>query len=258
MEKKNTGLIFVIVILALVVGLLGGYIIDNKLIDKQPNQTENNDNKNNGKDDNHRGQVDEPVEKEYSLADAEKLMNDYKFSLDESESSYITELTNTEMLKLIIFKTNTSKKVKCEQIKNELFNSLNQNLATAYFDQCQYDETNKGDRIIYSKNEILKTKNDLFGTSKTLDFISFDVDLTKYFYSKSLNGFVPLDFPSGYGAVFNAKCGLKSAKLVNTDLEIIAYNTTWTNDDEPTTKTYKYTFKQENNNYYLTDITEVK
>ena len=47
MEKKNTGLIVIIVVMALIIGALGGYIVSNKLINKEPNQSENNDNNNN-------------------------------------------------------------------------------------------------------------------------------------------------------------------------------------------------------------------
>ncbi len=47
MEKKNIGLIVVIVVMALIIGALGGYIVSNRLINKEPNQSENNDNNNN-------------------------------------------------------------------------------------------------------------------------------------------------------------------------------------------------------------------
>lgn len=47
MEKKNTGLIVIIVVMALIIGALGGYIVSNRLINKEPNQSENNDNNNN-------------------------------------------------------------------------------------------------------------------------------------------------------------------------------------------------------------------
>ena len=47
MEKKNTGLIVIIVVMALIIGALGGYIVSNKLINKEPNQSENNDNNSN-------------------------------------------------------------------------------------------------------------------------------------------------------------------------------------------------------------------
>ena len=34
MEKKNTGLIVIIVVMALIIGALGGYIVSNRLINK--------------------------------------------------------------------------------------------------------------------------------------------------------------------------------------------------------------------------------
>lgn len=47
MEKKNTGLIVIIVVMALIIGALGGYIVANRLINKEPIQSENDDNNNN-------------------------------------------------------------------------------------------------------------------------------------------------------------------------------------------------------------------
>ena len=49
MEKKNTGLIIVIVVLALIVGLLGGYLIIDKLKNKDIDTNEGTGSNNNSK-----------------------------------------------------------------------------------------------------------------------------------------------------------------------------------------------------------------
>lgn len=252
MEKKNTGLIFVIVILALVVGLLGGYIIANKLIDKQPNQTENNDNKNNGKDDNQSGQVDEPAEKEYSLADAEKLMNKYK--LITCGGSYATDLNNETMATLAIKNTSVSEKVTCESLKND-------DLDKYYFlgevgilyENCLFTNDN---RDFYKYDAVLNSYKKLFGSSKSLNKESFDSSETAshYFYSKSKDGFVDLVIPAGFDCG-GAESSVKYAKTIGEVLEIVA---DVKSDVNSSIETYKYTFKQEDNNYYLADITLVE
>lgn len=54
MEKKNTGVIVNVVVLALLLGLLGGYIITDKFVnkDKETSQGEQNNNNNNGNENN--------------------------------------------------------------------------------------------------------------------------------------------------------------------------------------------------------------
>lgn len=256
MEKKNTGLIVIIIILALLVGLLGGYVINDKLIEKEPAQTENNDNKNSDdknteKDNNQDGQVDEPVEKEFDLDDAEKLMT--KYMLDTCGKAYVTNLSNGIMATLAIKNTSVSEKVTCESLKNDDLDKYNfRGTVGILYDQCLI--TNN--RNFYKYDNVLSTYKKLFGSSKSLNKESFDSSETviHYFYSKSKDGFVELEIPAGFSCG-GAESSVKSAKTIGKVLEIVADVKV---SESSSTGTYKYTFKQEDNNYYLVDITLVE
>lgn len=88
MEKKNTVLIVIIVIMSLVIGLLGGYFISGKFTNKnnEPEQTDNKTNDNTN--------TEKPEEKEF------KLKNKYSINSDELGKLRMTVefISNNEVL----------------------------------------------------------------------------------------------------------------------------------------------------------------
>ena len=67
MDKKKTGLIILVVVLLFVIGLLGGYIISEKLVDTNIEQSGNNNNNNNNEESN--------------MTAYEKFVSEYKKSM---------------------------------------------------------------------------------------------------------------------------------------------------------------------------------
>ena len=234
MEKKNTGLIFVIVILTLVVGLLGGYIIANKLIDKQPNQTENNDNK----------------ASDISITEAEKIMNKYMINL--YGEYYIDSLENNMPETIAIKNTLPNGKINCEELKKEDTRLFTDDEIGSIFTNCTLDEFE-----IYSYDDVYDSYEKMFGVSKSIDKQSFKSSefVDYYYYYKQKDSYVKIPLPIGLGC-YNGTVGIKDVEVTKDNLTITAYN--FKVCENNVVSTYKYIFKIKNNNYYLIEITEVK
>ena len=259
MEKKNTGLIFVIVILALVVGLLGGYIMANKLIDKQPEQSENNNNKtNDDKNIENNNNQDNKVEKEYNLADAKKLMNKYKgISRD-----YITNMSDEEKLVVEIYNTTVSEVKYCgdDALTSVVQGNTNAPGCRVVGSQSIWDYTVKFS--VYRYSELLKTAKQLFGSDESISknisidnptFIRFVNGIDSYIYDVDGARIIDDSNKTHFSTITSAKIVDGTLKIhVNSIANYKITYETYENDE------YEYSFKESNNEYYLAEITKIK
>ncbi len=237
MEKKNTGLIVIIVVMALIIGALGGYIVSNRLINKEPNQSENND-----------------KTTEISITEAETIMSKYKFSHEYAHTSsqgdyYISSLDNeNEMNLLAIQWTNKILITNCDDVKEDEF---------AYF-TCDYKEYPR-DVYLYKYDDVLSKKKELFGDSVILNRDTIHhVGLSyNYPYISKLDGYVNASCMCGETpATYNSTI-VKAFKddlrlIIELNLDVNYY------DNETDNHYYQYVFKNANNRYYLTEINEIK
>lgn len=251
MEKKNTGIIVLIVVLALALGLLGGYVISDKIINKDNKelQNEQNNNPNNSENNN----------EEYSLTAAKELMDKYIIS----NVGYITKLAEEDKNVISINNSKNGTIIKCKDIDNGSLKNITGDFADykdLLYEQCKLDEEGNDAKNLYAYDEILSKKKELFGDNSTLNKESFEYGIRIYYYSTDKNGFVDsLLIPSGYDGPISEADEVISAKIINNNLEIVASNKIQNidNPDKYDVNTYKYIFKQENNHYYLSSITEV-
>lgn len=244
MEKKNTSLLVLVILLSLTIGLLGGYVISDKLVEMEDEQTEKDDKPNKDNEEN--------VIKEYSIDAAEELMSNYMFTL--CGSSYISELNNNLMSTLAIMGTNSTEKISCEDLKKDGLDTFNYGGVTGIlYQQCLIEDMG---RDVYKYNEVLSTYKKLFGLSNNLSKDSFDDEnafASFYYYSNSKQGFVQLEVPAGGDCEPLSTVGITSANIVNDNLEIVAYNKV----KDVSVANYKYVFKKESGNYYLAEIIEI-
>lgn len=244
MEKKNTTLIVILVIFALIIGLLGGYIIGKQIEnknDKNSSTTNNTDNK------------DSDVSKEYSLTEAEKLMD--KYSYDTCGKTYITDLNGSRSLSLAIDNTKSSEKVSCDSLGLDKY--VYGGITGSLYDQCTLTEDLNNYNNLYKYDDVLATYKSLYGSSKKLEKKSFDAGTTHYYYYSAKDAFVNLNIPTGYACPpVDSEASVLSAKTISNTLEIVAANLHYAIETEKSEE-YKYTFKKENGNYYLADITKI-
>lgn len=118
MEKKNTALVVLVVILSLLVGTLGGYLISDKLVN---NKNNNQINKPNDQDQN------QDVTPEPSMSAYEKFVLEYKKSMKESIDTNTSE--NAEIFSWV---PDNSKQIKNITLKKDGTATINYYASSSY------------------------------------------------------------------------------------------------------------------------------
>ena len=249
MKLKDSIILILSVIIAIIVGVLIGV----KLTEgKNDNPITNNENTNNG---------NLEIEKDFSLVEAEKLMTKYHGV----RTGYIQKLTEDEKL-AVVFRyagSMSSKEVDCTDeslkeiiVQNELEKGKCVIKPNRVYGFLSDNYTNR--LSIYSYNEVLKMKQELFGKNETLEKKDYEEELFIKYIPKMDSFF----WTSKEGQSISNNIKITSAKLVNEQLrvyvnldEVLDY---WSSDEIVRTESnYEYIFKQEDNNYYLVDINQL-
>lgn len=242
MENKNStnvGIIVLVFILAIVLGLLGGYLIFNHIGNKEEGPGVNN-----------QGQTGNNESVNYSLDDAKKLMSKYVTSLhgnDVCGEYYISDLLD-------------------ENAKNYL--ALSQINTTEYL-TC--DEALKGDtdgnRIdcgslwkpeVYRYQDVLNRKKELFGDNSTLSKQTINGSYSSYYeYFKDENAFVYTGTLGG-GSCGEYEYSVYDYKVDNNILYIYTLGRFDIDSSDVEEIRHKYTFKKQDSGYYMTAVEEIK
>lgn len=237
MKIKDSIILIVVFVVAIFLGVfIGVKVTDNKSDTNKSNQTENNDNKTT----------------ELSTAEAERIMSKYTF--DVCGKSYITDLSDQATATVALKNTLSDGTFTGTDLKNEGLDEYIFRGTKGILYNSNADELSS----FYNYSNVSSTYKTLFGDSKSLSKNSFDSSelAYHYYYSSSNDLFIRLVIPTGYVCNGDNKSGVRSAKVINNNLEIIAYNIDAS--EKNTVTDYKYVFKKANNNYYLTEITEIK
>lgn len=238
MENKNSVnilLVVLIVLLATALGILGGYIIFNNI----GNQNEEPEVNNGGQNGNN-----EP--ENFTLDDARNLMNKYKSShYLEDGDYYFYDIDNDFAKNIFSFsKLNGSKELSCGDIfGNGYENSDDFGIAAC---GSQFE-----DPVVYSYDEVLEKKKNLFGSSSTLKKESIDDKCLYYTYVESINSFVFIGSFCGGDTSSYSKLIVDDFKIDNSTLKI--YSTKYVYEETKLEKTIKsiHYFKKEKDNWYL-------
>lgn len=255
MENKtsvNIRLIILIILLVTALGILGGYLIYDKIIGKDNDIEKNN-------------------QDNYDMVEAEKLISNYLVKTAYG-NDYITELDDESKTILAIERTSSSN-YSCKQLYGEssYVESDNAYFVTNY-KNIEFFCTNKNDTWSFSSqfykyDDVLATKKILFGPESVLNKNTFDSSmLAFYHYNAKFDVYV-----STYAAIGSAdgpipmvKNIFNYAKIVGDTLKIEItnikaypdYNNEYTVKDI-IVETREYIFKHEDNNYYLYEIKEL-
>lgn len=250
MEKKNTGIIVLIVVLALLLGLLGGYIITDKLI--KENDTMNNDNPNKNEDQNNNTTVT------FTMDDAKKLMESYKVEKEIFRGSYyIFEINGSNYKYNDIFSLAIPHvKFTVVNIEDSWVQKMSDSIGLEVVRFDGYLETGKAK--IYKHSDLENYLKTLFGPNYSLKKTNFYGDVN-YYYSPVHDGFVGVIFPAGGDPGHTVKGTVLSVSQSDNDVHIIADRTfTRCEETEPyETWKYEYVFKKSNNSYYLSEIKDL-
>lgn len=138
MEKKNTALVVLVVILSLLVGTLGGYLISDKLVN---NKNNNQINKPNDQDQN------QDVTPEPSMSAYEKFVLEYKKSMKESIDTNTSE--NAEIFSWV---PDNSKQIKNITLKKD-------GTATINYYSSSYKEKYPNGQVLNGKYIILDVES---------------------------------------------------------------------------------------------------
>ena len=247
MKLKDSIILIVVVIIAIALGVFVGIKVTERKTDNnnnnQPTQSEMDDKSNDDKS---------------GLEDAIALMNNYKRGISGSYDSYITDLSHESIFPILINATKPNGIAKSEILKKDGFADTGYG-RQVILDGYIYDESiNNLHDNIYDYDVMQNNLKRLFGSTKTLRKETFVVDSYDYFYSKSLNAYIGVFGQRGSAMNYIYKGEVTSKSIEENNLVITADIKKYDSDTLIETKSYKYTFKSENNNYYLADISEVK
>lgn len=138
MEKKNTALVVLVVILSLLVGTLGGYLISDKLVN---NKNNNQINKPNDQDQN------QDVTPEPSMSAYEKFVLEYKKSMKES-----IDTNTSENVEIFSWVPDNSKQIKNITLKKDGTATIN------YYASSSYNKKYPNGQVLDGKYIILDVK----------------------------------------------------------------------------------------------------
>lgn len=259
MKLKDSLIIILAVVIAIVVGVFVGVRLTE---DKNENPANNNGTTNNDSTNNNEQQT----EKDFSLVEAEKLMNKYSYSDFCNPELYIDNLNN-ESLKneLAIYITVKAREYSCNLVYGD-----NHSGGMYYNDgyAClSDDEMGMGITSFYKYNDVLESKKLLFGNAETLTKKIFDSanGTIRYEYNSTKNIYVGLQLQGGGACPPTIKNTIESAKVLNDTLKIVVVKKEYNLDDSamPSMTTVKsetkiqYVFKKQNDNYYLAEINKL-
>ena len=245
MKLKDSIILIVVVIIAIVLGVFVGIKIT---------ESKSSNDKNNGTTtDNNQGE-------NFSLEEARELMDKYSYNACViCGKYYMTDLTVENMAVLAIKNSLADGKFTCDDLKKEGLDKYEFDGSKGFlYNSCEQNVN------FYNYDNVSIKYKSLFGASNNLSKFSFNdktAGIVHYYYSDINNLFIELPLPSGCACDdYNIQSDIKSAEIIDNNLIIVAYNKTDYVDEKykDIYNEYKYTFKQENGNYYLAEITEVK
>ena len=241
-EKKNNFIIAIIVALSILVGLLGGYFLSNTLADRNQDNSNNSINNNNEESkqpNNENNDISSDnnnnVEKDYSLSEAEKLMNKYYSFIYSGFYDYIKSGKKIEEYNK--YDTFTGYVKNNEDFKDSI---AFQKVASKIDTTCDYESEevssecrSGGDYAFFvSYNDVLSSKKLLFGPNATLEKRNFRFSGTgevhSYYYVPDKNGFLGV---VGFGG---GDCNCSAGDAVISAVEL---------GDYIKIKTYRYYIK---------------
>lgn len=239
MKIKDSIILIVVFVVAIFLGVfIGVKVTDNKSNTNKPNQTENNGDKTT----------------ELSTAEAEEIMSKYKFG---ACREYIDELSEINKLRVAIENTASTETRNCSD--KDLGNAANYDSKLNYcyinHSSVAYDSDIKLN--LYKYSELLNTKRSLFGSNETLEKKDLEMSMGVVNYVSSLDSYISGNHGVCSG-VKSTSSSIESAKIADSILKIRVISTSIDYEDVSTKDEYEYVFKKANDDYYLTEITEIK
>ena len=239
MDKKNGLTTIVIVILSILVGLLGGYIIFNNISNQDRDPQVNNGEQNGDNE-----------EKDFSLEEAKKLMDKYKLEGLCGEY-YINNLSNPAAIKELSIRRSA---VTGELSYGEVSKTTTFSEAKEYMVE---DETKTFS--YYAYDNVYTSAKELFGPAikleKANDFTNCD---STWYYLKEYDKFVQLELGCG-GDCMGGSTTLSVYDFEVSDDVLYIYTTReMVSDSDITVIKNKYTFKKQNAGYYMSAVEKIK
>lgn len=255
-KKGNVGVVVLVVILFIVVIAIALYVAystlyvkDNK--DVLGGNVDNIDNVYNVDNVQNEQQEEENEENEINrFEEARELVEKYHYTAY-GVKNYLTDMSKKE---LVAFTRTDISGTKSEaDIKN----------TASYADettQMKFAEFSNGSADYYSYKNVQKTLKELFGTNVELDKKTYINCSNSYYYVEEYNGFVKGNISCG-GASFVEQLQVAGYAIGGETYYVYATiakkYTDGNNSDMNTEKTYKYTFKLQNAEYYLDNVEEM-
>lgn len=209
-RNNNTGLVVLITVLVMLVLGLVGFIVYDKVIDKE---NEPNTEENNNESSNNQGNENQDIVVDYDLDKAKKLVDKYYYNYRGMETTFEKMSENDKMF-IAYTKLNESD-FGVANCKN-LYAGEGNDAGGYYIDVLgnEYVCNEYSKTIAY--NLINSAYKDLFGNSTNIPKKSFAIGWEAIGYVQSTNEFVDLDFYGGGDWPENQpKYGVISAKLTN-------------------------------------------
>ena len=257
MEKKSGLITVVIVVLALLVGLLGGYVLKDMLSENSSEigTNENNaDDKNTSeeKNDSNENNTQDNEQKKFTLDDAKNLMAKYVTSLpgiDVCGDYYISNLENENSKNYLALKSvNITEYLTCAEISNG-------NYADGNLPDCgEYWQP-----AVYPYEEVLNNKRELFGESSELSKETIKGPYKSYYdFFNEKDAFVYTGTYGGGDCGPTIEYSVYDYKLDNNVLYIYTLGRFDIDSSDVEEIRHKYTFKKQDSGYYMTDVEEIK
>lgn len=235
----------VIIILVVVIALGAGVFVGVKLSDNNNNNPIINNENNNG---------NAETEKDFSLVEAEKMMEKYK--IFGCGNLYVTDLKNEDVkTAAAVISLYANETVLCKDIYKNI--EQNSGYYEGYYIGGDYDLfCPDGYANVYKYQDVLNAKKNLFGNNSTL--VKEDVERV------AVNGFGHLDYDADRNAFLTLESGgrgcgcddnsaIYEAKKIGNDIKVYTKSNSecWVNEK------YEYIFKNQNNHYYLAEINKL-
>lgn len=238
----------IILILAVVAAIVAGVFAGIKLTENKYENNQQNDNKT------------ESNEK-LTLESAQELMDKYVLN-DLCGEYYIDNLDEANMNYLSLHKVNAKKDYNCEQIYGKNYET-----------QEEFPRSQCGmiaDVAVYSYDEVLNKKRELFGSDINLEKQGFTCFTQTYDFVGSINSYVYLGAFGGGACMQEISNKLEVYDVVEdkdnivyiytkrTFVEDIDLSNNVSTDTKETITKNKYIFKKQDIGYYMATVEEIK
>ena len=240
MKLKDSIIIILAVVIAIVVGVFVGFkLSENRMVNSETNNNENINKEN------------VETEKDFSLVEAKKLMDNYLYSTPCKTDIYISDLSDEFNKNLVVLNNVKSQTMSCLSIYGEsVFDHLD---GFACFEDAKF----------YDYDEMLIKKKELFGKDSELEKNVISHKYYKYDYISKMNGFVALRMMGGGSCYIPVENTVQSAKIKGDELTIFVVEKefdrdTYINGEKNVITEIKreYKFKKQDTGYYLYSVEE--